>query len=82
MTIYQYVSCHYANRECAFDLFLHEELSDIGLLCVHMPRVMSYILWSLDKIMNDRIEEAENRVSLPPWSFIFSDGILGSNSTC
>lgn len=63
MTIYQYISCHYANRECAYDLYLHEELADVGLLCVHMPRVMSYILWSLDKIMIDRIEEAENRVS-------------------
>jgi hypothetical protein len=87
MTIYQYVSCHYANRECAFDLFLHEELADIGLLCVHMPRIMSYILWSLDKIMNDRIEEAENRVRFPPPPplLLFSlvtGPTVGSDSTC
>jgi hypothetical protein len=62
MTIFQYTSCHYANREIAYELFLHEELCDVGLLCVHLPKVMSYILWSLDKIMMDRIEEAENRV--------------------
>jgi hypothetical protein len=66
MTIYQYIACHYANRESAYELFIHEELCDVGLLCVHMPRVMSYILWSLDKIMIDRIEEAENRVSNTP----------------
>jgi hypothetical protein len=66
MTIYQYIACHYANRESAYELYIHEELCDIGLLCVHLPRVMSYILWSLDKMMIDRIEEAENRVSVTP----------------
>jgi hypothetical protein len=62
MTLFQYVNCHYANRECAFDMHIHEEICDLGLILRHLPRVVTYFIWIVDKMLIDRMDEAENRV--------------------
>jgi len=61
MTLFQFLNTHYANREVAYDMFIHEEMCDIGLVCTHMPRIVSYILWTVNKLLSDKQEEAENR---------------------
>lgn len=64
ITATQLIFSHYSNREIAYNLYVHEELCQIGLICNYLPRIVSYILWCIDKLMIDRIEEAENRVSV------------------
>jgi hypothetical protein len=63
MTVFQFTNTHYANREVAYGMCIHEELSDIGLACLQLPKVITYIIWTVNKMLNDRLEEAENRVS-------------------
>ena len=63
MTIFQFLNTHYANRETAYGMAIHEELCEIGLVCLHLPQVLTYIIWTVNKILTDRLDEAENRVS-------------------
>ena len=62
MTVFQFLNTHYANREIAYGMAIHEELCDLGLSCLHMPKAVTYIIWTVNKMLTDRMEEAENRV--------------------
>lgn len=64
MTVFQYLNTHYANREVAYGMGIHEELCDVGLVCLQLPKVVTYIIWTVNKMLADRLEEAENRVRL------------------
>jgi len=52
-TLYRLVSVSYGYREQAFDLFLHEEVSDIAVVCVGLPRLLEYTIWIVDKMYSD-----------------------------
>lgn len=57
MTLFQFVNTHYANREAAMELFVHEELCQIGLDCLGLPKAMKYIIWTVDKLLKDKFDE-------------------------
>ena len=57
LTLYRFVSDHYVNRQKSMDMWIYEELAEIALICKHVPKILVYGLWILDKIFEERIEE-------------------------
>lgn len=56
ITLFQFLFVFYANREVANDMFVPEEICQVGLECSGLPKVMAYIIWIVDKLLTDRIE--------------------------
>jgi hypothetical protein len=66
MTMFQFINTHYVNREAAFDLFIHEELCQVGIDCYIFPNVITYIIWIVDKLLTDKVEDLiANKKQLP-----------------
>lgn len=63
--MYKIISQNVGNREVAFQIFLHEEIGDIALVCQGMPRVLEYIAWIINSMYSDGfgIEEIEDEKS-------------------
>lgn len=57
LTLYRFVSDHYVNRQKALDMWIYEELAEIALICKHVPKILIYGIWILDKLFEERIEE-------------------------
>jgi len=73
--LYQLVSISYGYREEAFNLFLHEEVSDIAVVSVDKPRLLEYAIWIIDKMYSDGFvdqdeanarEGADDAITLDP----------------
>merc|ERR1712065_55854 len=47
-------------REAAYSVFLHDELSEIALVCQSIPRVLQYICYTIDTIFLDGLNDADD----------------------
>lgn len=59
-TLYKIVSLSYGFREQAFNLFLHEEVCDIAVVSVGMPRLLEYTIWIVDRMYADGFISDDN----------------------
>mmetsp|Transcript_11155 Transcript_11155/g.18218 ORF Transcript_11155/g.18218 Transcript_11155/m.18218 type:complete len:778 (+) Transcript_11155:84-2417(+) len=57
MTMGKFCFTSAAFREYAFSMRIHEELCDVGLVCQHLPTVLTFIIWITDKVLQDQYNE-------------------------
>jgi hypothetical protein len=55
-TLFKFVSVHPTNRLLCFRMFTHDEVCDVCLVCQGAPRLMEYVVWTVDKMMADHID--------------------------
>ena len=55
-TLFKFVNVHPTNRLLCFRMYTHDEICDIGLVCQGWPRLMEYVVWTVDKMMTDHID--------------------------
>lgn len=55
-SIFKFVCVHPTNRLLAFRMYVHEETCDLGLVCQGWPKLLEYIVWTVDKMMIDHID--------------------------
>ena len=60
ISIYKFVSISFGYREAAYSVFLHDELSEIALVCQSIPRALQYICYTIDTIFLDGLNDADD----------------------
>lgn len=66
-TVYKLLTISFGYREQAFDLFLHEEVADIAVVSVGLPRLLEYVIWIIDVMYLDGfLNEEEDEVTIDP----------------
>ena len=59
ISLYRLIEQNIIFRDAAFELQVHEEISDIALVCQSLPRILEYIIWIINCMYCDGVEEEE-----------------------
>lgn len=62
-TIFKFISVHNTNRLLAFRMNIQNEICEIGLVCQGKPKLIEYIIWSVDLMMLDHIDKFPDEVT-------------------
>ena len=85
-TVYKLLTISFGYREQAFDLFLHEEVADIAVVSVGLPRLLEYVIWIIDVMYLDGfMNEEEDEATIDPSMQVTVprvEAVLVANNNC